>query len=69
MSKARHELELAEFFRRELERQRAARADASCADTNPECKCAYHFGIALLDKGLDSPKKSGEWVIPNQQRN
>lgn len=60
--------ELDEFFRRALERQRAARVDASCADTHP-CKCAYHVGLAILDKGLDSPKKSGEWVIPNQRRN
>lgn len=52
---------IAEFFRRELERRAAARENASRADTNPECKCAYHVGIAALalqNKGLDS-------LIPN----
>lgn len=59
---------LAEFFRRELERQAAARADALRA--RPACQCAFHRGVAVLARqGLDSPKKSGEWVIPNQERN
>lgn len=50
--------DLAEFFRRELERRAAERTNSSRA-AQPGCGCAFHVGVAALSRQDKRPTEGG----------